>query len=154
RRQKRQTREASVARVPEQGTEMEVPTDDLLALLDEEVNRLPEKYRAAVILCELQGRPRREAAQTLKIAEGTRSSRLTTARATRPERLGRRGVVLSTGAYAAALSSSAATASVSGPLILSTLNAATAMVSGGKAAGIVSAKVLTLKDGVLKAMFL
>src|SRR5438552_13817363 len=48
---------------------------DWLPLLDRELNRLPEKYRSAIVLCDLEGRMRREAARLLNIAEGTLSSR-------------------------------------------------------------------------------
>jgi RNA polymerase sigma factor (sigma-70 family) len=153
RRQRRQQRETAVARVPEPAVEMDIPTDDVLALLDEEVNALPEKYRAAVVLCELQCRPRREAAQTLNIPEGTVSSRLATARRMLRERLARRGVVLSAAAVALALSGGRV---ISAPaaLLLSTLQAVSAAAAGGLAAGLVSAQVLALQEGVLKAMFL
>ena len=47
-------------------------SEEWRALLDQEIRRLPEKYRAAVVLCELEGRPRREAARELGLAEGER----------------------------------------------------------------------------------
>jgi hypothetical protein len=76
---------------------------DWLPLLDREVSRLPEKYRAAVVLCDLEGRTRREAARQLAIPEGTLSSRLTTARRLLARRLTARGVTLTAGALAVAL---------------------------------------------------
>jgi hypothetical protein len=74
-----------------------VPTvpDDQVHLLDEELNRLSARYRDAVVLCELEGRPRKEAARLLGIQEGTLSSRLAAARKMLAERLTRRGVTLS-----------------------------------------------------------
>lgn len=66
-----------------------------LAMLDCEIARLPEKYRAPLILCELQGRTRREVAQSLGIAEGTISSRLAAAHQTLAKRLRVRGLSMS-----------------------------------------------------------
>jgi RNA polymerase sigma factor (sigma-70 family) len=67
--------------------------NELLPLLDEAVNQLDEKYRSAVVLCELEGHSRKEAAGLLGIAEGTLSSRLAKARRMRHD-LSRAGLRL------------------------------------------------------------
>jgi RNA polymerase sigma factor (sigma-70 family) len=68
-------------------------TDPLaLAVLDEEIASLPDGLRSAVVLCELQGISRREAAFRLRIAEGTISSRLAAARKRLAAQLRRRGI--------------------------------------------------------------
>ena len=61
--------------------------DDLLAVLDEELNRLPKRYRAALVACELEGKSRREAAQQLGMPEGTLSTHLARGRKLLRERL-------------------------------------------------------------------
>jgi RNA polymerase sigma factor (sigma-70 family) len=63
-----------------------VPDDDELRQLDAAIAGLPEHLRAAVVLCELDGRSRKDAAKQLGIPEGTLSSRLAEAR----KRLGQR----------------------------------------------------------------
>src|SRR5438874_2261452 len=78
--------------------------NDLRPLLDRELSRLPAKYRSALVLCDLEGKTRKEAARQLQIPEGTLSSRLTTARARLARRLARHGLVVSGGALAVVLS--------------------------------------------------
>ena len=77
---------------------------DVAVVLDEEVARLPEHLRVAVVLCELEQQSRQEAAGRLGIPEGTLSSRLASARKALARRLRQRGVLLS----AAAMSSASA----------------------------------------------
>ncbi len=72
-------------------------------LLDEEIARLPDRYRLPFILCELQGRGREVVAAELNCAVGTVDSRLSRARERLRTRLERRGVALSAGLGAVAV---------------------------------------------------
>jgi RNA polymerase sigma factor (sigma-70 family) len=151
---KRRLREKQVAEMPEPQAAGEHPQDELHQLLDEELARLPDKYRAAVVLCDLEGRPRKEVARRLHVPEGTLSSRLTTARRMLAKRLARLGLAISGGALAAAVAPEAAAARVPGILMRSTVQAAALAAAGQPTAGLVSAPVATLTEGVLKTMFL
>jgi RNA polymerase sigma factor (sigma-70 family) len=150
----RRARERQVRQVPER--EAHAATDvwqDWRPLLDRELDRLPDKYRVPVVLCELEGRKRKEVACQLGIPEGTLSSRLATARRMLARRLARAGLTLSGGAVAAALAPHAASAGVPGSLAISTVRAATAVAAGSTATGAVSTQVAALAEGVMKAMF-
>jgi uncharacterized protein (TIGR03067 family) len=128
---------------------------ELQLLLDQELNRLPVKYRLAVVLCDLEGRSRKEAARQLQIPEGTLSSRLTTARALLAKRLARHGVTVSAVALAGMLSHNAASAGVPTSVVSSTIKAAPLVAAGQTtASGLISIRVATLTEGVLKAMLL
>src|SRR4029077_19635032 len=152
---RRHVRERQVGAMPEPAVVDEAAHwCDLRPLLDQELNRLPDKYRVPVVLCDLEGRTRREVARQLGIPVGTLSGRLTIARRLLAKRLARRGLGLSGGAFIAALAEETASASVPSPLVASMVEAATAVTAGQAAAGLVSAKVVALAQGVLKTMLL
>src|SRR5205085_6057593 len=67
RRARRRAREMQVMDMPHPTAKPEVNWGALHRLLDQELNRLPVKYRCAIILCDLQGRSRKEAARQLAL---------------------------------------------------------------------------------------
>jgi RNA polymerase sigma factor (sigma-70 family) len=127
---------------------------DLRPVLDEEIERLPEKYRAPFVLCYLQGHTNEEAAKQLGCPKGTVLSRLSRGREWLRTRLLRRGVALSAGGLTTALFQNSASAAVPPALVGSTTTAGTAFAAGKTMTGVVSTSVLSLTQGVLRTMFL
>jgi RNA polymerase sigma factor (sigma-70 family) len=147
---KRRRRETQVVNMPEPTTP-EVRDTDLQRMVDEELSRLPDHYRGVVVLCDLEGMTRKEAARQLGIPEGSVASRLARARAILAKRLAQRGIVIS-GSVAAVLSAGPASASAPPALVASTIKAAS-LLAAGQTAGVVSSTVADLTEGVVKAMF-
>src|SRR5207249_2526514 len=96
---------------------VEAEQRELRCVIDDEVNRLPEKYRLPFVLCYLEGRSNREVAHELGCPLGTVESRLHRARERLRIRLTHRGVLPSVGLLAAVLSEGTVSACVSTPLI-------------------------------------
>jgi RNA polymerase sigma factor (sigma-70 family) len=125
--------------------------DHLRPLLDQYLSRLPDRYRVPLVLCDLQGRPRRDVARELGLPEGTLSSRLARARALLGRRLRPHGIALSAACVAAGL---AGGASAAPPAALTAATAAAAVSLAAGQAAAVSPRILMLTEGVLRAMTL
>jgi RNA polymerase sigma factor (sigma-70 family) len=152
---KRCSREKQVRALPEPPAEPHPDPFgfDLRAAIDEELGRLPEKYRIAVILCGLEGRTRPEAARQLGLPEGTVASRLAKGRALLAKRLIRRGLGVSAAGLTAAGIQQAAPGAVPAALLANTAKAVGLLAAGdAAAAGLVSAEVSALADSALRAM--
>jgi RNA polymerase sigma factor (sigma-70 family) len=121
---------------------------DLAPILDDELSRLPAVLRLPVVLCDLEGRPQRDAARQLGVPVTTLVTRLARARRTLAARLSGRGITLSGGALATVLSAHASAAIVPAPLTSAAVRAAAAVAAGAPAA--VPAAVQFLSEGVLR----
>ena len=109
--------------------------DDISSVLDEEVQRLPPKYRTALVLCYLEGKTNEEAARQLGCPPGTTFTRLSRGREMPRGRLVRRGVVVtSTALTAVALGVETASAAVPSALRVATIHEAM-QAAVGKVAG-------------------
>src|SRR5262249_18434385 len=150
---RRRAWERQVAEMPEPEVVQQDLHNDLQPLLDQELSRLPDKYRVLIVLCDLEGKTRKEVARYLGCPEGTVAGRLARARGLLAKRLSRRGVALSGGSLAVVLSN-AASAGVPTSLASSTIKAATFLAAGPVVAGVISANVAAVADGVLKAMLM
>jgi RNA polymerase sigma factor (sigma-70 family) len=127
---------------------------ELRAVLDQELSRLPDKYQIAIVLCDLEGKSRSEAAELLGLPQGTVASRLARGRAMLGKRLLRRGVGGSAVSLTAALAEQAAWGAVPAAWLAGTIKVATLLAAGVTEAGAISAEVSTLMDKTLKTMAL
>jgi RNA polymerase sigma factor (sigma-70 family) len=149
---RRARRERQVVSMPEP-TE-EVRDAGLASVLDEELGRLPGHYRGIIILCDLEGLTRKEAARQLGLPEGTVASRLARARVLLARRLARQGLAVSGPTLAGVLAQQAARASVPASGLTSLIESVTLVAAGQAVAGVVSLEVAALTERVLKAMSL
>ena len=150
---KRRMRERQVTQMPEPAVPEPGLWHDLQPLLDQELSRLPEKYRVAIVLCDLEARTRKEAARQLGLPDGTLAARLARGRVLLAKRLARHGLAISGGLLAMVLTQNAATAAAPTSVLVSTIKATSPLAAGQAAAtGLISAEVAALTEGVLKTM--
>lgn len=117
-------------------------------ILEEELSRLPEKFRAPLVLCGLEGLAREEAARHLGWPASLVKSRLEQGRERLTWRLARRGLSLSAALAATFLTEGTAPAAVAPALAHSTLRAAVAF-GAGTTTGTISAPAVALAEGAL-----
>jgi RNA polymerase sigma factor (sigma-70 family) len=134
------------------------PADDLSwrevrGRLDEEIARLPEKYRVVFVLHLLEDLSREETAQRLGLKDATVAKRLAEARKRLSKRLARRGVELTAVLTVATMGTEPASALPAG-LMTTTLKAAIATVAGERLAAVVSASVAELVKSTTVAMMM
>ena len=149
--ERRRARERQVDQMPHPEVAPEEP-QDWKPLLERELAQLPDKYREAIVLCELEGLSRKEAASQLGLPEGTLSSRLAFARKKLATQLSRAGVTLPAGARVIALSEVAVSAPLPVPLVSSTVRAAM-LLAAGEAAALATPAAVLMK-GAMQTMFL
>jgi RNA polymerase sigma factor (sigma-70 family) len=132
---RRRTKEREATTMPRPADDPAAPTDDVTAL-NREIARLPDDLRAALVLCELEGKTRAAAARQLGWPEGTVASRLARARRILARRL----------KVAVPVLAPLSTAVVPAPLVSQTLAAAATFARGSRwpaAAGTVAEEVIT-----------
>jgi RNA polymerase sigma factor (sigma-70 family) len=122
---------------------------ELRAALDEAVQHLPEKYRAPIVLCYLEGKTNAEAAGALCCSVPTIERRLSWARNSLRGRLARRGLALPAGTLAALLAQEGQAAVIPAAFVANACRMAGSAAGDGAA---ITPATQELADATLKAM--
>jgi RNA polymerase sigma factor (sigma-70 family) len=150
---RRSQKEREAARPEAWQPECTVERDELKHILDEEIQRLPDKYRKPVVLCYLEGKTHDQAARHLRWSPGSVRGRLDRARAKLRDRLQRRGLAPETGLVVPSLAAESARAAIPPGLFEGTVatlgRSATAQAVSATAG---SAAVRALADGLIRSM--
>ncbi len=134
-------------------THAAIEWQEVQALLDEEIERLPPAYRAVFVLCCMEGKSLADAARELDKTEAATAMALSRARKRLKERLLERGVALGSVLASVALTATQATAAIPAGLVSSTIRAA-ASVAAQRAvtSAVVSESVAALVKAMIKEM--
>jgi RNA polymerase sigma factor (sigma-70 family) len=128
---------------------------ELHAIIDEEINRLPEKYRRPLVLCYLEGLTQEAAARQLRWKAGVLRGRLDRARLRLRGRLARRGLAPAATLAIADWLDSSAQAAVTQALVDATVQTACRDLTVGRVSGTVAANSAgTLAGDVLRKQLL
>ena len=123
---------------------------ELRCIFDEELVKLPQRLRAPLVLCYLEGLTQDEAADRLKQSKGAFRRNLDRGRELLGNRLMRRGITLSAALFAPLLSECAASAAVPAELAAATTEAAVAYAAGKAVTALATARVLALAQGLVQ----
>jgi RNA polymerase sigma factor (sigma-70 family) len=151
---RRRSREKRAADMRQTSPGGQTSLAEMAAALDEALGELPEKYRAALVLCYLEGQSQEEAARRLGCPLATVRTRVARGRKLLRDRLAKRGLTLSTAGLAALLITSAAPAAAPAALVKATVQAALPFAAGQSAAARCSTQAAGLVQEGLQAMFL
>jgi RNA polymerase sigma factor (sigma-70 family) len=149
---RRSRREKQVQARPSANPLEQLSAQELLSILDEELLRLPERYRAPLVLCYLEGATRDEAAAQLGCPPATLKSWLERGREKLHRAVQRRGLTLAGVLGATALASGSS--NVAAEALRGSVRAVGAVAAGRSLSGLVSTNVMQLVDGGLKVMAL
>jgi RNA polymerase sigma factor (sigma-70 family) len=150
-RARRRRREGAVAKPAGAAAAEDLTWREGQLALDEELARLPERFRAPLVLCYLEGKTRDEAARQLHWTLGVLRGRLERGRALLCARLTRRGLAFSAALLACQVGAGAAAAAMEPAFAISTIKAVMLTRIGSTA---IPAKVVALAEGALKAMLM
>jgi RNA polymerase sigma factor (sigma-70 family) len=148
---RRSMREAPLSETPGAESTPAWIWQEVRALLDDEVNRLPAKYRLPFVLCHVEGKTNAQAAEQIGCPLGTVLSRLAWARERLRSRLTRRGLTFPVGLVTTVLAEQAVAAEIPARLANATVQAAVMFGSGQTATPV---KGMTLAQGFIRAQFL
>jgi RNA polymerase sigma factor (sigma-70 family) len=128
--------------------------DDLAAALHEELDRLPDRYRVPIVLCDLEGRTCEEAARHVGCPIGTIGSRLARGREQLRGRLARRGLAPAVGTLVAMLSTESKGAGMPAALVKSTTQLGLGKAAADLGAGAFSAAAAKLAEEISRSLLM
>jgi RNA polymerase sigma factor (sigma-70 family) len=150
RRQKRERRATSEAVPENQGDSWR----EVQKVLDEEVDKLPPRYRAPLLLCYWEGKTRDEAAEALQLTPGKLHGLLERGRILLRERIVGRGVALSAAMCATFITANVSKAALAPTLVVECTRGAMLVAAGQPvAADLIPEQVLSLSTEVVRTMF-
>jgi RNA polymerase sigma factor (sigma-70 family) len=147
---RRRERDKGATPLSETNPVAEITWREVRTILDEEIERLPEKFKGPVLLCFLEGKAHNEGAQELGWSLTTFRGRLERARELLRQALSRRGITLS-GALLATLLAEKTALAISPYLMIAVVKAALAREAAAQ--GVLSTQVSTLAQEVIQTMF-
>jgi RNA polymerase sigma factor (sigma-70 family) len=154
-RARRVRRERSACKTAVQEPDDGLTWRELRPVLDEELQRLPERYRAPLILCYLEGKTRDEAAQELGAKPAALHGLLDRGRKLLRDRLTKRGLTLSAVLFTTALTEITARAALAPGLVVTSAQAALALLRGAMIGeGLIGPHILSLVKEASKTMFM